>query len=67
MKLECSLIPHTQKNKLKMDKWTKCKIAYCKTLRGKHRQNILWHKFAAIFLHPPPRENKNKNKQMGPN
>ena len=39
MKLECSLIPHTQKNKLKMDKWTKCKTRNYKTLGGKHRQN----------------------------
>ena len=32
------------KNKLKMDWRPKCKTGYYKTLRGKHRQNTLWHK-----------------------
>ena len=32
------------KNKLEMDQRLKCKAGHHKTLRGKHRQNTLWHK-----------------------
>ena len=42
MKLEYSLTLH--KNKLKMDSRPKCTSGHYKTLRGKHRKNILWHK-----------------------
>ena len=39
MKLENSLTPH--KNKFKMDQRSKCKDGYYKTLRQKHKQNML--------------------------
>ena len=32
------------KNKVKMDYRRKHRVGYYKTLRGKHRQNALWHK-----------------------
>ena len=53
------------KNKLKMDLRPKCKIAYYKTSRGKHRQNTLWHKSQQNFFQSVSQNigNKNKNKQ----
>ena len=39
-----------------------------KLLRGKHRQNILWHKFQQNLFESTSysNENKKKNKQVGP-
>ena len=42
MKLEHSNTIY--KNKLKIDQRPKCKTIFYKTLRGKYRQNTLWHK-----------------------
>ena len=57
------------KNKLKMNWRSKCKTRSYKTLRGKHRQNTLWHKSWQDPLWPTSQSNgtKTKNKQMGPN
>ena len=43
------------KNKLKMDSRSKYKIRNYKTLRGKHKQNTLWHKSQQDPLWPSPR------------
>ena len=45
------------------------KSGYCKILRGKHRQNIIWHKsqqhlFQSIYY---SNGSKSKNKQIRPN
>ena len=42
-------------------KKSKCKTRYYKTPRGKHWQNILWHKNLLIF--PKAKETKAKNQQ----
>ena len=57
------------KNKLKMDLRSKCNTRNFKTLRGKHRQNTLWHKSQQDPLWPTSQSNgnKNTNKQKGPN
>ena len=57
------------KNKLKMDWRPKCKTRNYKSLRGKHRQNALWHKSHQdpLWLTSQNNGNKNKNKQMEPN
>ena len=57
------------KNKLKMDSRPKYKTRHSKTLRGKHRKNILWHKSQQDLFWSTSYSNGNKkqNKQMGPN
>ena len=45
-----------------MDLRPKCKTGYHTTLRGKHRQNTLWHKSQKYLLDPPPRVMKIKTK-----
>ena len=69
-KNEIRTFPHTVfKNKLKMDERPKCKSRHHQTLRGKHKQNTLWHRSQQDpFGYTSLRNgNKNKNKQMGPN
>ena len=68
MKLEHFLTPYT-KIKSKWTKNSKCKTRNYKALRGKHRQNNLWHKSQQAPLQPTSKSNGNKNKykQMGHN
>ena len=40
---------------MKTDKTPKWKIAYYKTLRGKHRQNTIDINYSSIYLNPSPR------------
>ena len=67
MKLEHFLTPYTKIKK--MDERSKCKTRNYKTVRGKHRQNTLWHTSQQDPLWPTSQNigNKSKNKQMGPN
>ena len=60
MKLEHFNIIH--KNKLKMDKRTKCKSGHYTTLRGKHRKNTFYIKHIKIFFDLPPRVMRIKTK-----
>ena len=43
------------KNKLKIDERSKCKTRHSETLRGKHRQNTVWHKSQQDLFWPTPR------------
>ena len=48
-----------------MDYVSKSKTRHYKTLRGKHRQNPLWHKFQQYLSYPPPRAVTIKKKKNG--
>ena len=55
-KNEIRTLPNAiDKDKVKMDYKTKCKIRNYKTLRGKHRQNSHDINQSKIFYDPPPR------------
>ena len=64
MKLEDSLTLYIKIN----SKWIKdltIRLDSIK-LKGKSRQNTLWHKLKHVFFDLPPRVMKIKQKQMGP-
>ena len=63
------VFPNTiRKDKFKINHRPKCKTRNYQTLRGKHRQNTLWHKSQQDLLWPTSQSNRNKgkNKQLGP-
>ena len=63
------VFPNTvRKDKFKINHRPKCKTRKDWALRGKHRQNTLWHKSQQAILWPTSQSNRNKctNKQMGP-
>ena len=61
VKLEHPLTPNTKIN----SKWIEdlnVRLDTIKVLRGKHRQNTLWHKLQHIFFDPLPKVMKTKTK-----